>query len=73
MDQYWLGILYRKPNIIGMNAGLAIINTVVVNYTFEFSLFAMNGTGSGTHEISVGYRLFREEHKGILKIKDYVR
>lgn len=71
-DNYWLGFLYRKPATFGIHAGVAIINKIVVNYTFEFSGYSMNGTGSGTHEISLGFRMFREGQQNLL-IKDYVR
>jgi len=71
-ENYWLGIMYRKPNIFGINAGLAFINRIIFNYTFEFSGFAMNNSLSGTHEISLGFRLLRESQKN-LQIRDYVR
>ncbi|MCK9204111.1 MAG: PorP/SprF family type IX secretion system membrane protein [Bacteroidales bacterium] len=71
-DNYWLGLLYRKTSIIGVTAGATIIDRIIINYNFEFSGFAMDGVGGGTHEISLGYRIFREIPKN-LQIKDYVR
>ncbi len=68
-DSYWLGVLYRKSNIIGITAGLAIVNALVINYNYEFSGSALLGNSAGTHEISVGYMLKRKTVS--LKIKDY--
>lgn len=57
MDNYWLGLFYRKNNIFGVTAGLAIAGSFVINYNYEFSGYAMGGQGGGSHEISIGYRL----------------
>lgn len=75
-ESYWLGVLYRKNNVIGITAGLAIVNTVVLNYTYEFSGSAMIGKSGGTHEISLGCKIGAPEiakSKSTLKIKDYDR
>lgn len=68
-DSYWLGAFYRKSNIIGITAGLAIVNSLVINYNYEFSGSALLGQSSGTHEISLGYMLKRKTVS--LQIKDY--
>jgi len=71
-DSYWLGLFYRKNNIIGVTAGLAIVNSIVINYNYEFSGFAMNGQSGGSHEITLGYRLPFTTKK-IPALKDYNR
>jgi len=68
-DSYWLGAFYRKSNVIGITAGLAIVNALVINYNYEFSGSAMLGHSAGTHEISLGYMLKRKTVS--LQIKDY--
>jgi type IX secretion system PorP/SprF family membrane protein len=62
-DNYWLGMLYRKNNILGVTAGLAIAGSVVINYNFEFSGTSMMGQGGGIHEVTLGYRLLKPQDK----------
>ena len=73
MDSYWLGLLYRKGNVIVVNAGLSIANSFVLAYNYEFSGSAMMGKSGGTHEITLGYTLRSKDSKKVtpLKIKDY--
>ncbi len=71
-DSYWLGVFYRKNNIFGITAGLAIINSIVINYNYEFSGFVMNGQSGGSHEVTLGYRL-PFPVKTAPKLKDYNR
>ena len=73
-DSYWLGILYRKGNIIGITAGIAIIHSILIQYTYEFSGTAMMGKSSGTHEISLGYILkgkSKPKKEETPQLKDY--
>ncbi len=75
-DSYWLGFLYRKNNIIGVNVGLAIVRAIVLNYTYEFSGSSMDGKSGGTHEITLGCRIgspARAKSNPALKIKEYDR
>ncbi len=75
-DSYWAGVLYRKNNIFGVSAGLAIIHTILLNYTYEFSGSAMGGKSGGTHEITLGCRIgspSTKTTKATLQIKEYDR
>ncbi len=73
-DSYWFGLLYRKPTVIGVTAGLEIINSIVINYNYEFVGSSMMGSSGGNHEFTVGYRLKGTvKPKKVLQIKDYVR
>jgi type IX secretion system PorP/SprF family membrane protein len=73
-DSYWFGLMYRKPSVIGVTAGLAIINSIVINYNYEFLGSSMMGKSGGSHEISLGYRLGgTAKPKKSLQIKDYAR
>ena len=72
-DSYWFGLFYRKPTIIGVTAGLEIINSIVINYNYEFVGSSMMGSSGGNHEFTLGYRLGTVKPKKVLQIKDYVR
>jgi len=69
-DNYWFGLFYRKGNIIGLTAGLAIIKQIVINYNYEFSASAMMGKSGGTHEITLGFRLVKKTL--IPHLKEYI-
>jgi type IX secretion system PorP/SprF family membrane protein len=72
-DSYWLGLLYRKGNIIAVNLGLYVAKAVVIGYNYEFSGSAMMGKSGGTHEVTLGYTLqgqLKQKTK-MLKLKDY--
>jgi type IX secretion system PorP/SprF family membrane protein len=71
-ENYWLGAFYRKGNIIGLTAGLAIIDHIVINYSFEFSSSAMTGKSGGTHEITLGYRLMKKVKTKAPQLKEYI-
>jgi len=66
-DNYWFGLFYRKGNIIGLTAGLAIINQIVINYNYEFSASAMMGKSIGTHEITLGYRIVTKTKTPVIR------
>jgi len=70
---YWLGLLYRRGNVIVVNAGFSIANSFVLGYNYEFSGTAMMGKSGGTHEITLGYTLQAKQQKKAvpLRIKDY--
>jgi len=70
-DNYWLGIFYRKSNVIGLTAGLAVINSIVINYNYEFAGFTMMGESGGSHEITLGYRLPFKSVKSTVQLKEY--
>ncbi len=50
----WLGVIYRKPIIIGLNVGTQY-KQYIINYSFEISGQGVGANTSGSHEISLGY------------------
>jgi len=65
------GLLYRKNNIIGITGGLSIAKGLRFNYTYEYSPSAMMGKSSGTHEITLGYKMVPKSVKP--SMKDYIK
>lgn len=70
-EMAWFGLLYRKNNIIGVTGGLRIGKGLMFNYTYEYSPSAMMGKSSGTHEITLGYRMISKSVKPTMK--DYIK
>ncbi|NQV02407.1 MAG: PorP/SprF family type IX secretion system membrane protein [Bacteroidia bacterium] len=70
-EMVWFGLIYRKNNIIGVTGGLTIAKGLKFNYTYEYSPTAMMGKSNGTHEITLGYRMFSKSIKP--SMKDYIK
>lgn len=55
-QKVWLTPIYKKESIaIGMGGNL--LNNFVMNYAYEFSSKGIMGQSSGTHEITIGWKL----------------
>ncbi|MBE0648124.1 MAG: PorP/SprF family type IX secretion system membrane protein [Bacteroidales bacterium] len=70
-DMISFGLLYRKNNVIGITGGLSIAKGLKFNYTYEYSPSAMMGKSSGTHEITLGYKMLSKSVKP--SMKDYIK
>ncbi|MBI9036836.1 MAG: PorP/SprF family type IX secretion system membrane protein [Bacteroidales bacterium] len=57
-DKYWFGVLLRKGGILGINIGATLAESLVLNYSYEFSAKGMLSKSSGTHEFSIGYYIY---------------
>jgi len=56
--KYWFGALLRKGGILGINIGATLAESLVLNYSYEFSAKGMLSKSSGTHEFSIGYYIY---------------
>ena len=61
-EQIWAGATYRANNAIGISAGINY-NNFIFNYTYEFSGKGMGSYSSGSHEITIGYKLDKKGKK----------
>jgi len=62
-QQMWLGLTYRNSGSIGISLGGELHNAIIANYTYEFSGQGMLGKSSGTHDISIGFRIGKTKDK----------
>ena len=62
-QQMWLGFTYRYSGSIGISLGGELHNAIIANYTYEFSGQGMLGKSSGTHDISIGFRIGKPKDK----------
>lgn len=53
----WAGIQYRTNSTIAMQIGTNLIKNIYFNYTYDHAIGKLSGSGSGTHEIQIGYYL----------------
>ncbi|MFH1160144.1 MAG: PorP/SprF family type IX secretion system membrane protein [bacterium] len=70
-DLGWLGLIYRKNNIICITGGLMISKGLKFNYSYEYSPSTMSGKSYGTHEITLGYQMIPKSEKPSLK--EYIK
>ena len=57
-EKYWFGALLRKGGVIGLNFGLTIAESLILNYSYETSAKGMLSESNGTHEFSIGYFIY---------------
>jgi len=62
-QQMWLGLTYRNSGSIGISLGGELHNAIIANYTYEFSGEGMLGKSTGTHDISIGFRIGKTKDK----------
>jgi len=51
----WANLAYHAGSIIGIGAGMALGERMIINYTYELGIGGINSKSSGTHEISMGF------------------
>lgn len=62
-QQMWLALMYRKAGLIGISVGGNLYNIIQMGYSYEFSGNGILGKSSGTHEISLGFVIGRDERE----------
>ena len=62
-NQLWGGISYRTNDAVVIIAGYNIIDKINVSYSYDVTLSDLNNYSSGSHEIVVGYKVFKEVQK----------
>ncbi|MEA3495504.1 MAG: PorP/SprF family type IX secretion system membrane protein [Bacteroidota bacterium] len=53
--KYWFAVNLRKSMETGFSLGGKINESIVLNYTYEYSNKALGVYNSGTHEVGIGY------------------
>ena len=57
-DKYWFGALLRRGGVFGLNFGLTLAESLILNYSYEFSAKGILSKSDGTHEFSIGYFIY---------------
>lgn len=55
-DRFWGGILHRSQESLGFQLGLGLTPLVSVGYAYEYPLFKISVSSTGSHEIMIGFR-----------------
>ena len=55
-EKIWITPAYKKSSM-ALGLGAKICSSFFFNYTYEFSSMGIAGKSSGTHEISIGWKL----------------
>lgn len=59
-QKFWIAPAYKKKSM-AVSFGCVPYDNFIVNYTYEFASAGIMGQSSGTHEISIGYRLMKQK------------
>lgn len=68
-NQFWGGLIYRNGFNISIVAGLNLYGSFFINYCYEFSPWVLLGSSIGSHEISIGFVVDKDQRFSI----DYIK
>lgn len=54
-DRYWLGVLYRLEDSLGLTSSLKLNDRFALGYTYEYAFFNLNQYTIGSHELLLKY------------------
>ncbi len=54
-NKYWLGLIYRSDDAIGISLGLTVKERFTVGYGFDYAIAGLHRQQSGSHEIMLSY------------------
>ncbi len=54
-NKYWLGLLYRSDDAIGVSAGITIKERFGVSYGYDYTISGLRNFQSGSHEIMLSF------------------
>jgi type IX secretion system PorP/SprF family membrane protein len=61
IDQFWFSALYRSTMMMGLTVGAQLWKQLIISYGYEFFTGSTPGVHTGTHEITLGYRIGRSK------------
>lgn len=59
-QKYWLGLIYRSDDAVGVSAGMLIKQRFTVAYGYDFSINGLRKYNSGSHEVMLSFILTRK-------------
>lgn len=60
-QKIWLTPIYKKTSI-AIGVGGNLLSNLIMNYAYEFSSKGIMGQSSGTHEITIGWKLIKRKN-----------
>jgi type IX secretion system PorP/SprF family membrane protein len=57
----WLGMSYRTDDAVSVMGGFFIKDNLQIGYSYDITTSVLNTVSNGTHEILLGYKLFRKK------------
>lgn len=59
--KYWLGLIYRSDDAIGVSLGMQIRDKLSIGYGFDYTMSGMSSYQAGSHEIMLSYVISRKK------------
>ncbi|GAB5417803.1 MAG: type IX secretion system membrane protein PorP/SprF [Crocinitomicaceae bacterium] len=60
-NKYWLGLLYRSDDAVGIAAGIRIKDRVNIGYGFDYTLSNLSNYQVGSHEVMLSFVLTKKK------------
>jgi type IX secretion system PorP/SprF family membrane protein len=58
-NQYWVAMSYRNQDAIALILGLSLTDQIDCSYSYDYTTSALSAKSQGSHELVLGYRLFK--------------
>ena len=71
-DEIKAGVAYRYPYGLGFVASALVHGIFAVGYSYDYPVGAVSELTTGSHEVTLGYRLYRKGEKPT-RVRDYYR
>lgn len=59
--KYWVGLLYRTSDAVGITAGLRIKERIAVSYGYDYTLSDLSKYQHGSHEVMLSFTITKEK------------
>jgi type IX secretion system PorP/SprF family membrane protein len=60
-DKFWVGLLYRSDDAVGINCGLHFKERFTVMYGYDYTLSPLVNYQNGSHEIALSIKISKEK------------
>lgn len=60
-DKYWVGLLYRTNDAVGLNLGMHFKERFSVMYAYDYTVGGLSNYQNGSHEIALSIKITKEK------------
>jgi type IX secretion system PorP/SprF family membrane protein len=60
-DKYWIGLIYRSSDAIGINAGIKLKERFSIGYGYDYSIGTLRNHNTGSHEVMLSFILTKKK------------
>ena len=60
-NKFWVGLLYRSDDAIGISAGLTLRDRFTIGYGYDYTTSKLNSYQSGSHEVMLSFIITKDK------------